>query len=89
MKAVLLILTSCLLCSCSVYRSNFTCPDSKGADCKMLSRVDQMIDSGEIETAYMSKKCKGGKCKLASELANLGPKQKVETLGVMQVYEPK
>lgn len=52
-----------LLSSCAVYSSGFTCPDSKGAKCVMLSEVDHMVDSGEIETVYADKKCKGGKCK--------------------------
>lgn len=54
---------SLLLSSCAVYSTGFTCPDSKGAKCVMLSEVDHMVDSGEIETVYIDKKCKGGKCK--------------------------
>jgi len=50
------------LSSCAVYSTGFNCPDSKGARCVMLSKIDQMVDSGEIETVY-NKKCKDGKCR--------------------------
>lgn len=38
-----------LLTSCSVYRSNFTCGEAKGARCRSMDQVDRMIDSGMIE----------------------------------------
>jgi len=57
----LLILTTCLS-SCAVYSGSFSCGDSKGARCVMLSEVDGQIDSGEIETVYLDKKCKGKAC---------------------------
>ena len=52
-----LLMTSSMLSSCSIYSSGFNCPDSKGARCVMLSQVDNMIDSGEIETIYLDKYC--------------------------------
>ena len=53
---VVLLLSCFALSACSTYRNGFICPDSKGADCVALSKVDQMVDSGEIETVYMDKK---------------------------------
>lgn len=59
--ASMFILMSCLS-SCAVYSGSFNCGDSKGARCIMLSEVDRQIDSGEIETVYLDKKCKGKAC---------------------------
>lgn len=69
--SLLLVLASIMLSSCGVYSSGFNCPDSRGARCVMLSQVDKMVDSGEIETVYLDKKCKNGKCQ---ELANVPKK---------------
>ena len=69
--AVLLILTSCLS-SCAVYSTGFNCADSKGARCVMLSEVDRRVDSGEIETVYLDKKCKGKACN--KEISNVPKK---------------
>jgi hypothetical protein len=63
LQLVTILLLPTILSSCAVYSTGFTCPDSKGAKCVMLSEVDHMVDSGEIETVYMEKNCKGGKCK--------------------------
>jgi hypothetical protein len=63
--ASVLILMGCLS-SCAVYSSNFNCGDSKGARCLMLSEVDKRVDSGEIETVYLDKKCKGKTCNKGS-----------------------
>ena len=65
LQLVTILLLPILLSSCAVYSTGFTCPDSKGAKCVMLSQVDAMVDSGEIETVYADKKCKGGICKNA------------------------
>ncbi|MCP3848686.1 MAG: hypothetical protein GY694_00405 [Gammaproteobacteria bacterium] len=53
------------LTSCAVYKSEFSCPDAKGADCTSVERVYQMIESGEIAeyTESKEKKCKGKNCK--------------------------
>ncbi|WPY01743.1 hypothetical protein Trichorick_01661 (plasmid) [Candidatus Trichorickettsia mobilis] len=59
--ASVLILMICLS-SCAVYSTGFNCADSKGARCVMLSEVDRRVDSGEIETVYLDKKCKGKAC---------------------------
>ena len=59
--ASVLILMSCLS-SCAVYSTGFNCADSKRARCVMLSEVDRRVDSGEIETVYLDKKCKGKAC---------------------------
>ena len=69
--AVILILTSCLS-SCAVYSTGFNCSDSKGARCVMLSEVDRRVDSGEIETVYLDKKCKGKACN--KEISNVPKK---------------
>ena len=68
---VLLILTNCLS-SCAVYSTGFNCADSKGARCVMLSEVDRRVDSGEIETVYLDKKCKGKVCN--KEISNVPKK---------------
>lgn len=59
--ASMFMLMSCLS-SCAVYSGSFNCGDSKGARCMMLSEVDKRVDSGEIETVYLDKKCKGKAC---------------------------
>ena len=63
LNLIVILTLPLILSSCAVYSTGFTCPDSKGAKCVMLSEVDTMVDSGEIETVYADKKCKGGKCK--------------------------
>jgi hypothetical protein len=62
-KPFLLMLVTTVLQGCA-YSGKFNCPDSKGATCVMLNRVDQMVDSGEIEKYYQTKSCKGlfGSC---------------------------
>ena len=55
LKITLLLSSSTLLTSCAIYDARFSCPDSKGARCSMLSRVDQMVDSGEIETIHQTR----------------------------------
>ena len=67
----ILILMSCLS-SCAVYSTGFNCADSKGARCVMLSEVDRRVDSGEIETVYLDKKCKGKACN--KEISNVPKK---------------
>lgn len=37
------------LTACATYKSSFNCGDSKGVYCAPMDRVDQMINSGEIE----------------------------------------
>ena len=76
-----LLMTSSMLSSCSIYSSGFNCPDSKGARCVMLSQVDNMIDSGEIETIYLDKQCKNGKCK---EIANV-PKRRLQQVHKVKI----
>lgn len=61
-----------LLSSCAIYSAGFNCPDSKGARCVMLSEVDKRVDSGEIETVYLTQKCRGKSCK--SENGNVPQK---------------
>ncbi|MDC0864347.1 hypothetical protein OAP56_00125 [Rickettsiaceae bacterium] len=47
----ILIITTMLLnlTACATYKSSFNCGDSKGVYCAPMDRVDQMINSGEIE----------------------------------------
>jgi hypothetical protein len=64
MNKIQFIVMALILSSCSTYSGKFICPDSLGANCVMMSRVDQMIDSGEINEIYsQGKKCKNGSCK--------------------------
>lgn len=57
--AMLLVLVS----SCSSYSSNFSCGDSKGANCLPMDRVDSMISSGEIELYTNGVgRCRGRNC---------------------------
>jgi len=37
------------LSSCSPYQSHFACGSAKGVPCSSMERVNQLIDSGEIE----------------------------------------
>jgi hypothetical protein len=51
-KLIKIIISSILLLNltaCATYKSSFNCGDSKGVYCAPMDRVDQMIDSGEIE----------------------------------------
>jgi hypothetical protein len=54
---------SIILSSCATYATGFNCSGGRGANCVMLSEVDQKVTSGEIETVYFNKKCKSGRCK--------------------------
>jgi hypothetical protein len=63
---VITLMMPILLSSCAIYSAGFNCPDSQGARCMMLSEVDKRVDSGEIETVYLPKKCRGKSCKLES-----------------------
>jgi len=60
----IMLISSCFLTSCATYKDKFNCQDSRGADCTMLSQVDKIIDSGEIEEIYEDKECKGRSCKI-------------------------
>ena len=81
--AGLLILMSCLS-SCAVYSTGFNCADSKGARCVMLSEVDERVDSGEIETVYLDKKCKGKACN--KEISNV-PKKALNQIHKVKIID--
>jgi hypothetical protein len=52
------------LSGCATYKSSFNCGDAKGAYCASMDRVDQMINSGEIERfneQWLSRKYKAAK----------------------------
>ena len=83
--ASVLILMSCLS-SCAVYSTGFNCADSKGARCVMLSEVDARIDSGEIETVYLDKKCKGKACN--KEISNV-PKKALNQIHKVKIIDRK
>jgi hypothetical protein len=51
-----------MLSSCGTYSSKFSCADARGMPCRMLSEVDKMVDSGEIEKVYSKSKCRFGRC---------------------------
>ena len=71
-----------LLSSCAVYSTGFNCADSKGARCVMLSEVDKRVDSGEIETVYFDKKCKGKSC--TKEISNV-PKRALNQIHKVKI----
>ena len=79
----MLILMSCLS-SCAVYSGSFNCGDSKGARCMMLSEVDKRVDSGEIETVYLDKKCKGKTCNKGS---NNVPKKALNQIHKVKIID--
>jgi len=81
--ASVLILMSCLS-SCAVYSTGFNCADSKGARCVMLSEVDRRVDSGEIETVYLDKKCKGKACN--KEISNV-PKKALNQIHKVKIID--
>jgi hypothetical protein len=60
-SAVVAITVAFLLTSCSSYSNKFACGSSSGAKCVMISEVDKMIDSGEIEEFHKKRKCNGNK----------------------------
>ena len=61
-QAILTLIVSLSVTSCSTYPNKFKCGDAKGLGCTMLSEVDRQIDSGKIEQVYKEKKCKRGRC---------------------------
>jgi hypothetical protein len=48
-KIIVPAILSVIVSSCATYKSSFGCSDASGAYCASMDRVDQMIDSGEIE----------------------------------------
>ncbi len=61
-KLLTSLMLTVFLSGCSTYSGKFTCGDSRGAPCVMLSEIDKKINSGEIVEVYKDKKCKGSKC---------------------------
>lgn len=52
-----------LISGCSSYSSNFSCGDSRGANCMPMDKVDLLISSGEIEVYTLGNgKCRGKHC---------------------------
>lgn len=84
-QIALLSLLPPILSGCGVYATGFNCPDSKGARCVMLSRVDQMIDSGEIEEVYKQKTkgCHKGICNSELKL----PKKPLEQVQQIKIEQ--
>lgn len=62
-----------LISGCSTYSNKWKCSDARGLHCKMLSEVDEQINSGEIELVY------GDACKtkLCVEKLSLLKRQKI------------
>ncbi len=53
----IMVMLLCIMSSgCSAYSSRFACPDSKGAPCLMMSEIERMVQTGEIERYHYSKK---------------------------------
>ena len=48
-KTLIITIMLLNLTACATYKSSFNCGDSKGVYCAPMDRVDQMINSGEIE----------------------------------------
>jgi hypothetical protein len=48
MKRSYLILVLVTLSGCSSYSETFDCPAGKGVGCKSLSRVNQMVETGDL-----------------------------------------
>ena len=84
MKQVCVFILPLLLSSCAVYSTGFNCADSKGARCVMLSEVDRRVDSGEIETVYLDKKCKGKACN--KEMSNV-PKKALNQIHKVKITD--
>lgn len=84
-QIALLSLLASLVTGCGVYAAGFNCPDSKGARCVMLSRVDQMIDSGEIAEVYQqrTKNCRKGMCNSQLNL----PKKPLEQVQQVKIEQ--
>ena len=82
MKQVGVFILPLLLSSCAVYSTGFNCADSKGARCMMLSEVDRRVNSGEIETVYLDKKCKGRGCN--KEMSNV-PKKALDQVHKVKI----
>jgi len=78
------ILPLLLFSSCAIYSTGFNCADSKGARCVMLSEIDRRVDSGEIETVYLDKKCKGKACN--KEISNV-PKKALNQIHKVKITD--
>ena len=52
----------------------------------MLSEVDRRVDSGEIETVYLDKKCKGKACN--KEINNV-PKKALNQIHKVKIIDPE
>ena len=44
-----------ILSGCNAYSSKFNCPDAKGAPCLMMSDVEMMVRTGEIENYHYTR----------------------------------
>lgn len=54
-KIAILVGALVILSSCSVYGTKFECKAGVGARCSSISKVNEMIDNGDIEGAVTSK----------------------------------
>lgn len=62
-KVIIYLICISSLSGCSTYDSTFLCPDANGPSCTSMSRIFQMVESGEIEVDTSDEPCKGKKCK--------------------------
>tara|TARA_B110000503_G_scaffold70424_1_gene109573 strand:+ start:2164 stop:2499 length:336 start_codon:yes stop_codon:yes gene_type:complete len=75
------------LTGCATYKSSFNCGDSKGVYCAPMDRVDQMINSGEIERFNeQSQKKEKYKPLKNSDTPKLKEKQGQNNIEVSNVY---
>lgn len=66
MKNVLLILVVSILSGCSsAYENSFGCGVDSGVRCASLSQVDELIDSGDLESAKTFCDKEIGRCNIS------------------------
>ncbi len=49
LKVLIILILSCLLQSCSSYKSKFNCNPATGVGCLSMSKTYELIKSGEID----------------------------------------
>ena len=79
-KIIITSILSLTLSGCGTYKSSFNCGDSKGAYCASMDRVDQMIDSGEIERFNESRQKK--RYKALKDSNELTPRLKPQMVNI-------
>lgn len=91
-KKQVLILTVLVLTlsGCSTYGSSFACGDARGAKCRPMDEIDQLISSGAIETYTKVRdgsKCRGVVCQDTTRLEDVRVLQDVEGIEIVEITE--